>query len=144
MIRAGRPADAAAMGAILSDWIDATPWMPRLHTRDEDAGFCAGLIARARVLILELAGGVSGFLARDGAEIPAFYLAAPARGRGHGAALLGAAKAQSGGRLGLWTFQANDAAIRFYLRHGFRETARTDGQDNDEHLPDIRLDWSAS
>jgi len=34
------------------------------------------------------------------------------------------------------------AAQRFYLRHGFRETARTDGASTDEKLPDIHYVWS--
>jgi hypothetical protein len=30
---------------------------------------------------------------------------------------------------------------RFYLRHGFTEAERTDGQRNDEREPDIRYVW---
>ena len=43
--------------------------------------------------------------------------------------------------LELWTFQANEGAQRFYLREGFKEVERTDGQGNDEKLPDIRYRW---
>lgn len=135
MRRAG-PDDARALGAVLSDWIDATPWMPRLHTRAQDAGFVAGLIQRAEVWCLPAA---DGFIAIDGPDIPALYLAPDARGRGQGGALLARAK-RGRNRLALWVFQSNDRALRFYARHGFRQTAETSG-DNAEGLPDQRMEW---
>ena len=122
------------MGAILSDWIDATPWMPRLHTRAEDAAFCTSLVPRAHV-----SGDVDGFVAVDGEDIPALYVAQEARRKGHGRALLDHAKSGAD-RLALWTFAANREALAFYAAQGFAETARTDGE-NDEGLPDVRLEW---
>ena len=133
-VRPARPEDAPRMGAILSDWIDATPWMPRLHTREEDAAFCAALVPHARV-----SGDADGFIAVDGANIPALYVAQAARRQGHGRALLDNAKAGAD-RLSLWTFAANREALAFYAAQGFVQTARTDG-DNDEGLPDVRLEW---
>jgi GNAT superfamily N-acetyltransferase len=138
-LRHATPGDAPALGAILSDWIDETPWMPRLHTRQEDQCFVAGLIATAMVWTDS---GQSGFIARSGAEVPALYLARQARGRGLGAALLGAARTDCDS-LALWTFQANTRAIAFYQREGFAVAARTDGE-NDEGLPDIHLIWRRS
>lgn len=138
-IRDASPEDAAALGRILSDWIDATPWMPRLHTRDEDYRFVAGPISRASVLTLDIGGRPEGFLARDGERIPAFYLAPERRGQGHGARLLDRAKRTSD-RLRLWAFQSNKDAIRFYEREGFAESRRTDGE-NDEGMPDVELVW---
>ena len=129
------------MGRILSDWIDATTWMPRLHTRDEDMGFCLHLLDTTDVLILSVRDQVAGFLSLKGHEIQALYLSPDARGLGHGKALVDLAKAASEGRLGLWTFQANVRARQFYLREGFVETRRSDGAGNDEGLPDIRFDW---
>ena len=63
----------------------------------------------------------------------------PARRQGHGRALLDHAKARAD-RLSLWTFEANREALAFYAAQGFAETARTDG-DNEEGLPDVRLEW---
>ena len=31
----------------------------------------------------------------------------------------------------------------FYRRHGFTEVRRTDGADNEEHVPDVRMVWGA-
>ena len=134
MIRPAAPDDAPAMGAILSDWIDATPWMPRIHTRAEDAAFCASLVPHAWI-----AGEREGFMALRTGEVAALYVAAPARRRGLGGALIEHAKAVSDA-LSLWTFEVNAPARRFYARHGFAETRRTDGE-NDEGLPDVRLEW---
>jgi ribosomal protein S18 acetylase RimI-like enzyme len=63
-----------------------------------------------------------------------------ARGQGIGSDLLRQAQAAAPA-LTLWTFQANTGAQRFYLRHGFREALRTQGEANDEGLPDIRYEW---
>ena len=138
VLRPARDADAAACGAILQGWLDATDWMPDLHDLEETIGFCGRLIAADDVTVAD-DGSVRGFLARRGEDIPALYVAAQARGRGVGSALIGAAQAASE-RLELWTFQANTDARRFYGRHGFVEVRRTEG-DNDEGLPDIRLAW---
>jgi hypothetical protein len=51
------------------------------------------------------------------------------------------AKARRPDGLGLWTFQVNAPAIRFYLRHGFRIIRRTDGAGNEEREPDLRMEW---
>lgn len=135
-----RPADAPAIGAILSDWIDETDWMPRIHKRAEEQAFAADLVARGWVNVARSRGEVVGFLARDGAEVVALYVARGARGQGVGSALVARAKRQSA-RLALWTFQFNPAAQDFYAAHGFREVARTGGAGNDEKLPDIRYVW---
>lgn len=130
--------DAEVLGAVLHDWLDEMPWMPRLHDLGETVDFVRGLIGSHRVRMQ--AGGM-GFLARRGTEVDAMYLAPGARGCGLGRALLDEAKAE--GRLELWTFQANLGAQRFYMREGFREVERTDGAGNDERLPDVRLVWGA-
>jgi ribosomal protein S18 acetylase RimI-like enzyme len=47
------------------------------------------------------------------------------------------AKHERPGGLRLWTFASNAATQRFYERHGFVETHRTDGRDNKEGASDI-------
>ena len=131
-VRAATPGDVPVMAGILSDWIDATDWMPRIHTREEDAGFCASLVPHAWM-------SGDGFMALRGAWIPALYVAERARRQGHGRALISHAKALSP-VLSLWTFRANAPARAFYAAEGFEEIARTEG-DNDERLPDARLEW---
>lgn len=140
IVRAARSTDAGAVGAILSEFIDTTDWMPRIHTRAEDLSFAGMMIDRGWVSVAEEAGTVVGFAACDGADLNALYVAQGARGRSVGSALLEALKVERE-MLELWTFQANTGAQRFYQRHGFVEVARTDGARNDEKLPDIRYVW---
>lgn len=142
-LTSAKPGDAPWLAAILSDWIDEMPWMPKIHTPDEDARFLRWLIGRCDVLVLRGWRGPQGFMARDGAVIHGLYLRPGARGRGWGHRMLDAAKAASP-RLELWAFQANTRALRFYTREGFVEAERTDGAGNDEKLPDLRMVWEHS
>lgn len=134
---------APAIANILSQWNAATPWMPRMHSRVSEKAFAKMMVARDWVNVACDADRVVGFLAREERDIHALYVAPHARGRGAGRALLGHAKAQQQA-LALYTFVANGAAQRFYLREGFREVARSDGKGNDEGLPDIRYEWRQS
>ena len=139
MIRTATEADAQAIAAILGGWCRDTAWMPKLHSAADDLGFARHLITTGVTRVVATP-DVLGFLARKDGEISALYLAPAARGMGHGAALLAEAKSACP-ELVLYTFQANTAARRFYAREGFVETARSDGSDNDERLPDVRLCW---
>lgn len=69
------------------------------------------------------------------------YVAPGRTGQGVGSALLGLAQALRPSGLGLWAFESNAGARRFYARHGFVEVERTDGSDNEERAPDVRMEW---
>jgi len=140
ILRHARSTDAGKIGAILSEFTDTTDWMPAIHTRAEDVAHAGTLIARGWVIIADVERVVVGFAACDGARLNALYVAKHARGKGVGSALLQHLQ-QVQPKLRVWTFQANTRAQTFYERHGFAEVTRTDGADNDEKLPDIRLEW---
>ncbi|MCB2134871.1 MAG: GNAT family N-acetyltransferase [Rhodobacteraceae bacterium] len=142
LVRDPTAADLTQAAVILSDWIDATDWMPRIHSRAEDAAFVRGLPSTHTVRVA-WQGEVAGFLARSGGTVDALYVARDWRGKGIGTALLSEAKAVEE-RLTLWTFQANAAAIGFYRNAGFLTAEQTDGQRNEERLPDMRMIWSKS
>ena len=82
----------------------------------ESAGELVGYLVAVSVLSLEHQGVM--------AEIDEFFVAAPARGQGAGAARLkaleGALAAQGCVRLQLQIGNGNDAARAFYERRGFR------------------------
>ena len=137
-VRPAAPEDARTCAAILNAWIDDTPWMPRVHSRDDVFRHYREVVFPCRTVWV--AGvPVVGFLAFDpeSVTITALYVETP--GQGFGKALMDRAKTQSD-MLSLWTFQANDGARRFYAREGFWEVTRTDGE-NEEGLPDVRLEW---
>lgn len=140
ILRAATQNDAAATGAILSEFVATTPWMPKLHTSEQDRGFCQSMIAHNWVRVAEQNGVVAGFIARNQTEVNALYVGGQFRGQGLGAALLQDAQAAEE-VLTLWSFQDNLGARRFYACHGFREIARTEGANNDEGLPDVQLRW---
>lgn len=140
LIRPAIAADHRPTGDILYGFLQDTPWMPKLHSLKETQAFCQNMIARGWMRVAEIAGRVVGFLARDQQFVHALYVAKSARGQHVGLKLLRDAQMQEMA-LELWTFQANKGAQRFYLREGFHEVERTDGQGNDEKLPDIRYRW---
>ena len=137
-----RPAfstDAGKTAAIMSNYMEDTLWMPRVHTGAEDIGFLGLMIDRGWVTVAMSAGKVVGFVARDGANIQALYVEKNTRRLGCGALLLAHAKADAE-KLSLWSFQGNTDAQAFYTANGFCEVERTDGAGNDENLPDIRFE----
>lgn len=140
-VRRACPSDAQVTGQILFEFQQGTEWMPKLYSLEEVIGFCAIMIERGWVTVAQDQDRVVGFLARDQDEVCSLYLAADVRGRGFGRALLADAKAASP-RLVLRSFEANDAARRFYHRQGFIEIERSDGAANEEGLPDITYQWA--
>ena len=51
MIRPARDLDVGTLGAILSEFMEVTDWMPRLHSRAEDISFATKLIAGHSVFV---------------------------------------------------------------------------------------------
>lgn len=142
--RSGLAADAPACATLLQDWLEATPWMPRLHSRAETETWVARTLWPRAEVRLAVEGQVLGFLALEGRREIAQLIVSPlARGRGIGAALIAWAKHHAAGGVRLWCFAVNTGALRFYAREGFAEIARTMGE-NDEGLPDIQLEWRAA
>ncbi|THG34424.1 GNAT family N-acetyltransferase [Glaciibacter flavus] len=83
-------------------------------------------------------GGVDG----DGCtELDQLYVVPERFSQGIGTRLVERARIEAPGGLVLWTFQVNTAARAFYASRGFIEVALTDGADNEEHEPDVRLRW---
>jgi len=139
VIDAARAEDAAPCAAILMSWVQENAWMPKLWTLPQTEAFVSGLIERGSVSVLRNeAGQVAGFLDLHEGWINCLYLAPQARGQGQGKALIAHAARLHTSGLHLWCFAENQAAVRFYTDAGFREVARTEG-DNDEGLPDIQF-----
>jgi len=82
---------------------------------------------------------VVGMMAYNDSEISQLYIHLNYQGFGIGQTLLNRAKAQSNGKLTLYTFEVNEKAQRFYEKHGFKVIGR--GHENEENLPDILYEW---
>lgn len=140
LLRPARSTDAGSVGAILTEFVATTPWMPPLHTAAEDIAHAGRLIDKGWVTVAAFEGQIIGFCACDGADLDALFVAQAFRGQGVGRMLLSHLQRQHAA-LDLWTFQANTRAQAFYKSHGFVEIERTDGARNDERLPDVRMRW---
>ncbi|MFJ7272830.1 GNAT family N-acetyltransferase [Streptomyces sp. NPDC099050] len=122
----------------------ALPTVRLAHGDDEVRDwFAAVVVPHHETWIAVAEGAVAGLLVLDGEELEQLYLEPSWRGKGLGDRLIALAKQQRPDGLGLWTFQVNAPAQRFYERHGFTAVERTDGLRNEEHEPDIRYVWRA-
>jgi putative acetyltransferase len=125
------------------------PWLPELHTPDEDRHFLrAVVLAEEEVWVAETDGVVAGFTAlgtRAGVEfMEHLYVAPDHQRRGIGTALMEKAKARRPAGFRLWVFQRNAGARAFYERHGFRLIELTGGSGNEEKEPDALYEWSGA
>lgn len=141
ILRPARSTDAGKLGAMITQAVAARDWKPLLHTGAEDIAHMGRLIDYGWVMVAEDT-RVLGFLARDEDYIHALFVDETAQNQGVGSALLQDAMSKRS-KLDLWTFVENTGAQRFYERHGFSETHRTDGSRNEEQLPDIHFQWEA-
>jgi ribosomal protein S18 acetylase RimI-like enzyme len=141
-MRAARSQDLAVCAGILNDWIDATNWMPRVHSHEAVVGHYQNeVMAKRQTIVAVDATRVCGFvtMTKDG-FVTALYVEEASRNQGIGGLLLQRVKRELSPHVNLYTFEANTAAQAFYARHGFVEINRTTG-DNEENLPDILLEW---
>lgn len=121
-----------------------------LHTDAEDRRWMRDVFARQLVLVAEAlvggdlvegAGKIVGLLSMSDGTVHNLYIRPGYQGQGIGHQLIETAKTCSGGALKLWVFEPNRGAIRFYERHGFETVRKTDGQDNEEKVPDRLMAW---
>ena len=142
MIERANLGDAATCSAILHQWIYEHPWFPNHAPESASEQSMRERIAENTVFVAKTRGEIEGFLAFSNGYIDSLYLAPEARNHGLGKELLAKAKAANPSGLSLWVLENNTAAMRFYQREGFVETARGDGSDNEEGLPDIKMEWT--
>ncbi|HWT04937.1 MAG TPA: GNAT family N-acetyltransferase [Xanthomonadales bacterium] len=119
------------------------PYLPNLHTAEEDSEYFVSRIVAGELWVAEVEGSLTGFCAFNSDSVDHVFVHPAHQRRGVGTALLQKAK-DAYDRLQLWTFQRNEIALRFYELHGFTVAERTDGKDNEEREPDVRLVWERS
>ena len=117
------------------------PYLPDLHTPDEDLGFFRGRVFAECEVWVAQAGAIDGFIAFRSGWVEHLYVRPERQGQGLVQALLAVAM-KGRAPLRLWVFQRNVAAIQFYRARGFREIERTDGSRNEEREPDMLMEWT--
>jgi len=143
LIRPARITDAPTISAIQREArVRAMPWLPMVHTPEEDRVFFASRIREGETcMIAAVDGKDAGFICFEGDWVNHLYIHPDHWRGGLGARLLDVAKAAAP-RLQLWTFQGNTSARAFYKAQGFEEAELTDGAGNEERTPDVRLIWA--
>ena len=141
MIRRATLHDAAACAEILREWIEETVWFSNSAPESASKTSMQNRINSGEVFVAVKDFEVVGFVSYREGYLDCLYLFSAQRNQGLGKALL--AYAQKSGALSLWVLQQNHAARRFYARAGFAEVELGDGRDNEEGLPDVRLEWKS-
>lgn len=121
--------------------VDSIP--PPVHDDDDVRAWFASHVLRDTELWLAVdgRGTLAGILVLEGPWLDQLYVEPTMAGRGIGSRLVRLAKRERPDGLRLWTFASNAQAQRFYERHAFVATHRTDGRDNEEGAPDILYVW---
>jgi GNAT superfamily N-acetyltransferase len=153
--------DGAAVAAVFGAARSEMRYLPALHTPDEDRAFFTDWVVGSgshdvtvAVAVAEPeaeaegeeSGGAEmvGFCAVHAGWIEHLYVTPAWQGGGIGSALLARAMSKNPGGLSLWVFEQNERAAALYARAGFMVVERTDGLGNEEHVPDLRMQWSGA
>lgn len=147
--------DGAAAASVFGAARSEMAYLPVLHTPDEDRAFFTERVVGSgshdvTVAVAdaepEVSGGaeVVGFCAVHAGWIEHLYVTPAWQGGGIGSSLLARAMAKYPGGLSLWVFEQNERAAALYARAGFVVVERTDGLGNEEHVPDLRMQWGGA
>ena len=144
-VRRGSPDDAHRLADLYSEARRAAvPQMPAaIHTDEEHRGYYTRHLSQPEVTawVAESGGEPLGFAICTPTFLDALYIRADLKGQGIGSLLLDVVEATHPEGYELWVFQSNDGARRLYERRGLVEVERTDGAENEERSPDIKMAW---
>src|SRR5215207_4822191 len=115
LIRPAEARDADAIAAVhRTSMREALPYLPDLHTADEDRTWVANVVLpHQEVWVAEAAGQVVGIAALDGDMLSQLYILPGEQGRGIGSALLAKAMERRPAGMCLYAFQRNTGARGF-------------------------------
>jgi GNAT superfamily N-acetyltransferase len=141
-LRRGTDSDAEAVAELyLRARKAAIPTIPMTaHSDDEVRAWIAEIVIPRTEVWLAESDGLVGLLVLEDDWVDQLYVEPGLTGRGIGTQLIELAKSRRPNGLRLWTFESNTGAQRFYERHQFHATDRTE-DDNEEGVPDILYVW---
>ncbi len=143
-LRPGTPEDRDALAALATEARRAAvPSMPPpAHPPEEVPAWMGRQLAGEReTWVAEAEGALVGYLLLERDWLHSLYVRPGLTGQGLGGFLLDFVKGVRPDGFGLWVFESNEPARRFYRRHGLVEVRRTDGSGNEEHAPDVEMAW---
>ena len=120
---------------------EAMPWLPDLHSADEDYEFFrTRVVVEAQLHGAFVSGELLGIIAFNEEWVWHLYIKPGHQGKGLGSQLLDLVYDVPGPKK-LFVFQDNERACRFYESKGFMAVAFGDGAGNEEKLPDVLYLW---
>ncbi len=136
----------------------AVPHMPpAVHTSEEDQRYFAALLAGdsgdpqppaehqadlgTETWVVEAPEELIAFAVLQRDWLHSLYVHPDHAGQGVGTALLDLAKTRRPDGFCLWVFQSNTPARAFYTARGLVSLETTDGRDNEEGVPDLKMAW---
>lgn len=141
LVRPATPDDAPAVADVHLAARRAAPMPPGVHPDDDVRAWLASRLADDEVWVATVDDAVVGYVRLTPTWLDDLYVAPEAAGQGVGSLLLDLAKSLRPAGFSLWVFESNAPARAFYLRHGLVEREHTDGSDNEEQSPDLRMSW---
>ena len=118
------------------------PWLPVLHSAEGDQRFFENRVLGVETVeVVVRDQGLDGFVSYHDDWINHLYIAPDAWRQGLGSLLLKRVLRRVR-FVQLWAFERNTQAQAFYHRHGFQIAERTDGDNNEEKCPDVRMIWT--
>lgn len=142
-IRKATAADAEAAADVFLAARATMTYLPRLDSDEESRAFIAGLVRSAETWIAERNEKIVGFAVIDGGWLEHLYVHPSRFGTHTGAKLFEQVRTLHPNGFQFWVFQQNTGARRFYERHDCALVRLTDGENNEEHLPDALYVWPA-
>jgi ribosomal protein S18 acetylase RimI-like enzyme len=112
-----------------------------IHPEAEIAAFLRSRLAVEETWVAELDGEVAAYARFTATWLDDLYVRPEHQGQGIGSALLDLVVSLRPQGLGLYVFESNAPAQRFYAARGFVVTDRSDGSGNEEREPDLRMEW---
>ncbi len=142
-IRRAVPDDAGAVCDVFAASRATMGYLPHLHSEDETRAFIADLVSETETWVAERDGAIVGFAVIDGGWLEHLYVHPSRFDTQTGTRLFRQLTEQHPKGFQLWVFQQNAGARRFYERLGCALVRLTDGENNEEHLPDALYVWPA-
>jgi len=131
----------AIAGVFRTSRLQTMPYLPLLHTLEEDRTYFRTLVYEGcTIWVVDAAGQIAGFCAVRPGWIDHLYVLPAFQRTGIGRTLVSKAM-EAADELQLWVFQRNRNAVAFYEALGFSCVRRTSGSDNEEREPDVLLQW---
>lgn len=144
VLRPAEPEDVPDLVDVFLTARAAAPMPASVHSPRAVAAFLAARLEPGspdETWVAEVDDVVVGYARFTQTWLDDLYVAPGAQRVGVGAALLDLVKTLRPDGFGLWVFTSNTPARAFYAGHGFVEVEHTDGSDNEEGAPDVRMVW---